>query len=102
MKNITQKSIGLVNKLFSDNDKEQAIVLLTNECGNNLPFCEEYSPDALDRFRFAAIKISNGNIEHLKLAINMAKTGWRDLLVCADFAADVNLHNIWADTILNH
>ncbi|NLO09880.1 MAG: hypothetical protein GX129_08465 [Clostridiales bacterium] len=97
MNNITKKSLELVNKLFSNEDKEQAIILLTNECGNNLPYCEEYIPEELDRIRFAAIKISQGNIGQLESAIIMAKSDWRDLLMSADFAKDVNLHNIWAD-----
>lgn len=36
MDNITQKSIRLVQKLFSNEDKEQAIILLKDECGNKL------------------------------------------------------------------
>jgi len=100
MNNITQKSIRLVQKLFSNEDKEQAIILLKDECGNNLPFCEEYSPEALDRFRFAAIKISNGNLDQLKSAVIMANTDWRDLLVYANFATDINMHNEWAKSIL--
>ena len=100
MNNITHKSIRLVQKLFSNEDKEQAIILLKDECGNNLPFCEEYSPEALDRIRFAAIKISNGNLDQLKSAVIMANTDWRDLLVYANFATDINMHNEWAKSIL--
>jgi len=43
---------------------------------------------------------SNGDIKKLKTAAKLAKTDWRDLLVNAGFAEDVNAHNIWADTIL--
>ena len=65
-----------------------------------MPFCEGDSPEALDRFRFAAIKISKGNIDRLKSAIILATTDWRDLRVCADFATDINSHNEWAKTLL--
>jgi len=54
----------------------------------------------LDRVHFAIIKLSNGNIESLKSAVNMAKKDWRDLLVCAEFATDVKAHITWADTTL--
>ncbi len=62
MNNISQKSIGLVKKLFLNSDIEQAIILLTDELGNSLPFCEDYSKEDLERIQLAAIKISNGNI----------------------------------------
>jgi hypothetical protein len=90
------ETIELVDKYFCISEKELAVSLLAEECGNNLPFCERTSPTGLERIRFAVIKLSSGNINKLKSAIELAQTDWRDLLVSADFAEDNNAHKLWA------
>jgi hypothetical protein len=85
------ETIELVDKHFSVSEKELAVSLLTEECGNNLVT----SPTLLERIHFAAIKLSNGNINKLKSAIELAHTDWRDLLVSAGFAEDINAHKLW-------
>lgn len=40
----------------------------------------------LERIRFAVIKLSDGNKDNLKNAIELAKTDWRDVLCSAEFA----------------
>lgn len=64
------------------------------QCGNNLPFLEKADEFQLERFRFAALKLSAGNMEKLKSAIALAKEDWRDLLVSAGFGA-VDSHKAW-------
>lgn len=49
----------------------------------------------MDRIRFAAIKLSDGDLEKLDRAIALAKADWRDLLMAADFGHDVEQHNKW-------
>jgi hypothetical protein len=92
--------IRLVDKFFRADDKEAVIKLLAEQCGNNLPFLKEYEIQELDRIRFAAVKVSNGNIVMLEAAVHLAKADWRDLLIAADFAADTDSHNNWANTVL--
>jgi hypothetical protein len=41
----------------------------------------------MERWRFSALKLSEGNIEKLSKAIELAKLDWRDLLVSAGFDA---------------
>jgi hypothetical protein len=41
------------------------------------------------------LKLSAGNIDKLKAAIELAKTDWRDLLVAAGFADDTTAHKRW-------
>lgn len=69
--------------------------LLRIQCGNNLPFCNNYDEFQLDRIRFSALKLSAGNIEKLKDAIKLANADWRDLLVAAGFANDITAHKRW-------
>jgi hypothetical protein len=84
-----------IDLLFLPDRREEVRMLLQDECGNNLPFLENLDATALDRFRFAALKLSGGNLEALKKAIQLAKRDWRDLLVAADFANDIYAHKAW-------
>lgn len=81
--------------LFCEQDRGLAIQWLEEECGNNLPFLEKLKPQELDRFRFAALKLSGGRLKRLRSAIELAKVDWRDLLVAADFAHDPQEHERW-------
>ena len=55
----------------------------------------------MERIRFAAIKLSQGNINKLLRAIDEARMDWRDLFMAADFGYDVNAHEKWAKEILD-
>ena len=81
--------------LFPPQDREAATRLLEADCGNNLPFLEKLDEFGLERFRFAALKISGGNLDRLREAIKLAKYDWRDLLVSAGFANDPVAHKEW-------
>lgn len=81
--------------LFAPNDRPTAENLLVNECGNNLPFLEKLNPFELERFRFAALKESEGQLDLLQQAVDLAKRDWRDLLMSAGFGEDVKEHERW-------
>ena len=51
--------------LFRPVDRADAAELLVKECGNNLPFLEKLDEYQLERFRFAALKISGGDLNKL-------------------------------------
>jgi len=55
----------------------------------------------MERIRFAALKLSNGNVLKLLKAIDMARRDWRDLLMAADFGNDLNAHEKWAKDVLD-
>ena len=78
-----------VEMMFTGKALLTATEILAVECGNNLPFLEDLSPVELERFRFAALKLSEGRIDLLREAVELAKTDWRDLLVAAGFADDI-------------
>ena len=81
--------------LFAGADREEARTLLREECGSNLPLIRTSDPVRLERFRFAALKLSGGDLEKLRRAIRLAKRDWRDLLVAADFANSTLAHLSW-------
>ena len=84
-----------VDLLFAPDDRPVAEELLVNECGNNLPFNDKSDMFALERLRFAALKLSDGDLQELRRAIQVAKEDWRDLLVAAGFGHDVKAHERW-------
>lgn len=73
--------------------------MLIEECGNNLPFLENQT-DVKERVRFAAVKLSEGRLDKLRQAVELAKADWRDLLMAADFGEDIYEHERWATNLL--
>ena len=75
---------------------DEVVELLLHQCGNNLPFCENSDEFQLERVRFAALKLSQGDIGRLREAVRLAQTDWRDLLMAAGFGEDPNAHKRWS------
>ncbi len=90
----------LVEIIFSPKDAVEASQRLEQEYGDNLPFCKGYNEYKMERIRFAAIKLSQGNIPKLIKAIGLARRDWRDLLMAAEFGQQLDAHEIWAKAIL--
>lgn len=88
----TERRVAL---LFHPDQQDIVRIILLEECANNLPLLKDCDEVAIDRLRFAALKLSDGNVEKLRSAVNLAKTDWRDLLVAAGFARDINAHKSW-------
>jgi hypothetical protein len=64
---------------------------LSDECGPNLT----EHPELLERIRIAVLKLSHGDLNALQRAIDLAQHDWRDVLVAAGFADDINAHESW-------
>lgn len=92
---LSPETVRRVDVLFWPADREAAKKLLIEECGTNLPFLGGADSLKLERFRFAALKLSDGNLSRLEGAVRLAKKDWRDLLVAAGFANDVTAHREW-------
>jgi hypothetical protein len=84
-----------MNILFAPADLNDAEVLLVEECGRNLCWNECATPESLERVRFAALKLSEGQLDLLCDAVLLAQTDWRDLLMCAGFACRLDEHLKW-------
>lgn len=92
---LSRETVRRLELLFAPDTQELAGLLLTLNCGNNLPFHDSQSSTSLERVRFAALKLSEGRLDRLEEAIKLAQTDWRDLLVAAGFAHDVEAHLNW-------
>ncbi|MCI0550743.1 MAG: hypothetical protein L0287_07295 [Anaerolineae bacterium] len=97
---LSPRTKQLVEIFFSQKDTAEASQWLEEECGNNLPSCGQQDEYGMERIRFAAIKLSKGNLLKLLKAIDEARMDWRDLLMAADFGFDVNAHENWVKDIL--
>jgi hypothetical protein len=82
--------------LFGPPDLDVAASLLETACGDNLLLLGGIAtPESLERIRFAALKASNGNMDRLREAIQLAQLDWRDLLVGAGFCDELESHLAW-------
>jgi hypothetical protein len=88
----TEKRISL---LFPPTERELVRMVLFEECGNKLPLLENLDESKLERFQFAALKLSEGKLDKLNDAIALAKADWRDLLMAAGFGEDIDAHKSW-------
>jgi hypothetical protein len=93
---LSLKTVDHVDALFAPEFREEVAELLSHQCGNNLPFCEKSDEFQLERIRFAALKLSRGDVRELQEAVKLAQTDWRDLLMAAGFGHDVNAHSRWS------
>jgi len=80
--------------MFPPETRAEAADLLLHQCGNNLPFHEKSDEFKLERVRFAALKLSGGEIERPKEAIKLAKNDRRDLIVAVGFGG-LDAHRQW-------
>ena len=81
--------------LFPGSERSEAEELLIEAVETSSPFLDQADEIDLERFRFAVLKLSDGRMEGLRDAVNLAKIDWRDLLMAAGFGEDVDAHNHW-------
>ena len=100
MKRLSETNWKLILHIFSPEYHSKVEQILLDECGNNLPFCTKSDEYELERVRFAVLKLSNGNLNELQRAVDLAKVDWRDVLMAAGFGYSATAHKEWAHLIL--
>lgn len=87
---LSPRTEELIERFFEPSEQSNAKHLLMSEPfrGSSGEYCSE-------RLCFAAIKISEGSMEELRRAVDLAQIDFRDLLMAADFGHDVHAHDIW-------
>jgi len=93
---ITPAVKSKIEKVFSHDNWEKAVLLIRYNCGNTLPLMGSNQPEEYDRIRFAVIKLSKGNLDVLEKVIGQSHSDWRDVLVGAGFGYDCQAHLHWA------
>ena len=84
-----------IELLFSPDEQDLVRSLLETECGNNLPGLEGADSEGMDRFRFAVLRLSEGDLSRFDDALRLAMYDWRDLIMAAGFGYDVTAHKSW-------
>ena len=92
---LTERTRDRLRALFAPSAQAAAAWLLEHECGTNLPFCEDSDGEALERIRFAVLKLSGGDTARLHEAVALAQTDWRDALMAAGFGESTTVHLDW-------
>jgi hypothetical protein len=92
---LSSRSIEVIEILFSSSDAVLAKELLISQCAENVPMCEDHTPEQMDRIRLAALKVSGGVYSELIRAVKLACTDWRDLFMAAGFGNDIEAHLKW-------
>ena len=81
---LTETVLTKIEKTFAPRDREEAMSLLVNECGGNLPFKSDATAQSLDQIRLAVIKLANGDLVELQRQVQTAKSDWRDVIAAAE------------------
>ncbi len=95
MVSLSPGTVRRIAALFPEAERDGVAALLTTECGDNLPFVDASGAEGIERIRYAVLKIGNGSLDRLLLALGLARRDWRDALVGAGFAEDVRAHLHW-------
>jgi hypothetical protein len=90
---LTPRLSAKLVQLFTDDDPALAERWLVTECGPSIPggFTD---PKLVERVRAAALKVSEGSLDGLARATDLAHSDWRDLLMAADFGS-LDAHEAW-------
>jgi hypothetical protein len=91
------------SSLISQQTEERIALLFPHEWQRALvraalseqPFVSSSGEAGSERLQFAALKLSEGNLDKLNRAVALAKTDWRDLLMAAGFGEDIKAHLAW-------
>ena len=83
-----------ITALFAPEDRETITEVLTEECNAERPYTS--SEDLVERVQLAVLKISNGKVDKLLPAAELAQLDWRDALMAAGFGNDLEAHLKWA------
>jgi hypothetical protein len=95
----TGATIEVVRRLFAEAERGHVIDVLARECGANLPFCERCTGKQLERVRFAVLKLSEGDLDKLREAVQIAQIDSRDVLMAAGFGHSLGAHRTWSDSL---
>jgi hypothetical protein len=100
MLKLSIKTEQLLKAVFPVEQQDEARDLIEIECGRNIPSCENATAEGIERIRFSVLKISEGDLDKLYDAIDLAQIDWRDVLMEAGFDNDTKEHERWYRTLI--
>ena len=96
MLELSERTNKLLASVFPDElSRKRVQMVLENQCGDNVPFCQDAGPESMERIRFSVLKLSEGDFMKLTEAVELANIDWRDLFMVAGFGEDTQAHRTW-------
>ena len=95
MSTLSHRTEKLIVHLFSPDARTAVHGRLESECGTEALGCPGWTPEEMERIRFAVLKLGVKDESSFESAITLATTDWRDLLMAAGFGKDLEAHNKW-------
>jgi len=86
-----------IAKIFPILVSDDVTRLLMGECGKSKLYRKMDWSDLTERVQCAVLKLSEGDVGKLNVAIDLYKENWKQLLRKADFGMDENAHRVWAE-----
>ncbi len=93
---LSERTTELIDKIFRPIDRSEVRQLLEIECAEIIPNCEDYDKYEMERIRISVLKLSEGEMDKLVSAIQLAQIDWRDLFMAAGFGHDPEAHTKWS------
>ena len=94
---LSARTTAVAEALFDEPMRSHVKHTLLDSVSENIPFCDNETPEGMDRIRFSVMKLANENSDNFAMAVELAQTDWRDLFMAAGFGHDANEHNNWFD-----
>lgn len=95
MSALSPRTEQIIEHLIKPDARAKVRERLESECGTETLGCTGWSPEEMERIRFAVLKLGLKTDSAFESAILLAKTDWRDLLMEAGFGEDLEAHNNW-------
>lgn len=98
---LSERTHCLISTLFSKSDGVIISDMLYRSVSGNIPFCDNSTPEDMERIRFAILKLTIASPLNLAVGICMAQSDWRDLLMSAGFGNDAAQHLTWYNELMD-
>jgi DNA-directed RNA polymerase alpha subunit len=91
----------LVEHLFAKDKCAHIKERLVKEVSENIPFCENSTPEQMERIRFSVLRLIHEGRMNQNDIIKLAQRDVRDLFMVAGHGEDTAAHTFWAQNLKN-
>jgi len=96
---LSEKTKRAAAILLPESEQERIEERLVTEVAEETPIWHDFSPEGMERIRFAILKLVSQHPKNEEIAFKYAKYDWRDLFMSAGFADSATEHERWYDEI---
>lgn len=76
---LSRRTNQIASILFSEATRNRILEKLLQEASENIPFCEEYTSEQMDRIRFSIMKLVAQNPASEDYVFKLARVDWSSL-----------------------